>query len=757
MNIKDIVNRDIVNLENCEQEPIHIPGSIQPHGFLVAVTTDQFIIDYCSENTAEYTSIGYSLLLGRTFGNAFGIDNEKALKKYIADGLTLSSTPLTLDINEQKFLCTVHKSGDVYVVEGEPYLGEEKSLPDTYEQTRLFLKYMSETTSLRALCQAVAVGTREITGYDRVMIYRFDEQYNGEVFAEAVREDLEPFLGLHYPHTDIPVQARELYMRNLLRLIGDINYTPVPIYTIDNKEQKNLDLSLSVLRSTSPIHVQYLQNMGVGATLTISLIHNNKLWGLIACHHYSAKNLTHPVRIAAQLQGHFITSQIDVRQSNEEYDISKKTNEALEKLLSLKLTNTAASFREIVDNPQLLELCHATGVCISINNALYKAGNTPDDETMKIIIKALAKTGGNLPYSTTKLADITDVAANCCGSAAGAIYNSLSLTSNDCIVWLRGETITEVSWAGEPAKAIVKDEKGLHPRKSFDLWKEIVKCKSRAWAAAEINAAATYAHTLHKHVSFLTLTQEEEKYRKLSVVLKQNNEELENVNWISTHDLQEPLRKIQMMASRVLGGSDGMSAKNHDLVTKMNDSAHRMQTLLRDILAYSKVRNAESLFSPVDLNEQAQEAVTAMSEIIREKNAEVHVQQLPEIQGIGFLVKQLFTNLLNNSLKFSDTDRKQTITISADNFTGSFEGLEPDKQYHKITFTDTGIGFDQKFSDSIFKIFNRLHNREEYDGSGVGLALCRKIMQTHNGYIAATGRPDDGATFELYFPVEQNS
>jgi light-regulated signal transduction histidine kinase (bacteriophytochrome) len=754
MKIIDIVNKDIVNLENCEQEPIHIPGSIQPHGFLIGLTED-YTVEYCSENTAEYTGIGYSVLLGRKFNDAFGIENEKALRKYISDNLVLSSTPLTLEINDQKFLCTVHNSGDICVVEGEPYLGEEKSLPDTYEQTRLFLKYMSETTSLQALCQAVANGTRDITGYDRVMIYRFDEEYNGEVFAESKREDLEPFLGLHYPHTDIPVQARALYMRNLLRLLGDINYTPVPIYTIDNKENKNLDLSLSILRSTSPIHVQYLQNMGVGATLTISLIHNNRLWGLIACHHYSAKNLTHPVRIAAQLQGHFITSQIDVRQGNEEYEITRKTNDALEKLLSLKLTSTAESYNEIITNPQLLDICHATGVCMYIGGKLFTAGKTPDETSLKTIIKTLSKKGKYRPYHTTKLAELIENGEQYCDSAAGAIYHSLSLTTDDCIVWLRGETITEVNWAGEPAKAIIKDEKGLHPRKSFHLWKEIVKCKSRAWASAELNAAATYAHTLHKHVTYLTLAIEEEKYRKLSIVLKQNNEELENVNWISTHDLQEPLRKIQMMASRILGANDGISEKNHGLVEKMNDSAHRMHVLLKDILAYSKVRNTESLFSPVDLNEQAREAVADLSEVIADTNAEVEVQELPEIQGISFLVKQLFTNLLANSMKFSDATRKQSISIFAEKVTESFEGLEPDKQYHKITISDTGIGFEQKFAESIFKIFNRLHNREEYDGSGVGLALCRKIMQTHNGHIAAIGKPGEGAAFELYFPVVQ--
>src|SRR5690606_6704948 len=191
--------------------------------------------------------------------------------------------------------------------------------------------YMHDTHTLKELCDLVAKGTREITGYDRVMIYRFDKDYNGEVYAESKREDLEPFLGLHYPHTDIPKQARELYMQNLLRMIVDIENTPVPIYTINNNaDTQRLELSLSILRSTSPIHVQYLSNMGVGATLSISLIYQKRLWGLLACHNYSPKNITPEIRLSAQLQGHFITSQIDLRQRNEEYDLSRKIAMSLE-------------------------------------------------------------------------------------------------------------------------------------------------------------------------------------------------------------------------------------------------------------------------------------------------------------------------------------------------------------------------------------------------------------------------------------------
>ncbi|RYF86718.1 MAG: GAF domain-containing protein [Chitinophagaceae bacterium] len=211
MNIKDIVNRDVVNLDNCEQEPIHIPGSIQEHGFLLGLREDSLVIEYCSENSIDYIGLAHSELLGKSVDDIFGSDVLESLQQYINDGLMLSSSLLQLSLAGKEFLCTVHNSNGIFVVEAEPLTDEAKSGSQAYNQSARFLNYMHDTHTLKELCALVVKGTREITGYDRVMVYRFDKDYNGEVFAESVRDDLEPFLGLHYPHTDIPPQARQLY------------------------------------------------------------------------------------------------------------------------------------------------------------------------------------------------------------------------------------------------------------------------------------------------------------------------------------------------------------------------------------------------------------------------------------------------------------------------------------------------------------------------------------------------------------------
>ncbi len=752
MKIKDIVNRDLVNLTNCEFEPIHIPGSIQPHGFLIGMDSNSWKIDFCSENIVEFIPISHQNVLGQDFKTVFGEDRQVQIEAYISKNLSLPSIPLQLDFNGNLFLCTIHKSNATYILEAEPFLEASKELADVYSQTSQFLSYMNHTHTLKELCDLVARGTREITGYDRVMIYRFDKDYNGEVFAENVREDLEPFLGLHYPHTDIPAQARELYMQNLLRLIVDVGYTPIPIYTIDDgNATKNLDLSLSILRSTSPIHVQYLHNMGVEATLTISLIHQKKLWGLIACHHYSPKNLTPEIRLAAQLQGHFITSQIDIRQSNEEYDVARKSNLALEKLIALNLTPDENSFQKIIEDKALLDICNATGVAVIFNGKVFKNGLTPDENYINKLVKWIHGFTKEESFVKDKLMNFLPNAGDYCHEASGIVYHSLSIENNDCIIWFRTESLTEINWAGDPNKAIVKDVKGLYPRNSFKLYREIVKCQSKIWLQPELNAAANYAHTLQKQFSLVIISQEEEKYRKLSELLKEANSELENINWISTHDLQEPLRKIQMISSRLLSKEgEVFSEMVVNSVQRMNHSAKRMQTLLIDILKYTRIQHIDASFELVNPKTILVEVLSDLSEHIMERNAIIDIGELPEISGVAFLMKQLFSNLIQNSLKYSFPDKAPQISIQSLGILNMNE-----IPFQVLQFSDNGIGFEQEFAENIFNIFSRLHGQEHYKGSGVGLALCKKIMQVHKGFITGEGVPNEGAIFKLYFPLKQ--
>ncbi|MBS1611622.1 MAG: histidine kinase, partial [Bacteroidetes bacterium] len=308
-----------------------------------------------------------------------------------------------------------------------------------------------------------------------------------------------------------------------------------------------------------------------------------------------------------------------------------------------------------------------------------------------------------------------------------------------------------INWAGDPSKAIEKDEKGLSPRKSFALWKETVKFNSIDWKRAEINAATVFASALQKQLHVYYLTAQENKYRTLSEKLQVANNELANINWISTHDLKEPLRKIRIFASRVL--AEDINDSVRDSVTRMQNSAIRMQSLIEDILSYSKLGNMQSAFVRVDVSAMLHEIKDELYEELSEKNVSLSIDNLCEANGIPFQLHQLFTNLVSNAIKFSKPGNAATISVTCHEVSGSgIADLVPSNEYYRITVADNGIGFDAAHNESIFQLFKRLNAANEYTGTGIGLAICKKIAENHNGTIVALGKPNVGATFHVYLP-----
>ncbi|MCE6992250.1 ATP-binding protein [Dyadobacter sp. CY323] len=762
MNIKNIVNRDIVNLTNCESEPIHIPGSIQPHGFLLGVENDTYRVEFCSENTQPYIGLSPDWLLGKSLSEIFPAEQADDFGVYASASVIDAAKPFVFTIDGTSFNTTVHKSGQTIILELEPFPDGTLNLPNLYNQTRTFVSIMEKATFLTGLCQEIAHETRIITGYDRVMIYKFDEDYNGEVIAESKREDLGSFSGQKYPHTDIPAQARELYIRNPLRMIADINYTPVPILTIDkseDKSNKSLDLSLSILRSVSPMHIEYCKNMGVGATLTISLLQNGKLWGLIACHHYSPKILPHYTRLSALLQGHFLTSQIAVREVAEEFELGQQVEKSLSDSLSLLHENENFIGAQH-QSESLLNLANATGVVIFYNGVLYKSGLVPPDDELIRLLKFLSEKHLAHGIHTSSLPAIYPEGKSMTNYGAGIIYYSMSSGNHDGILWLRQERIEMVGWAGDPNKAMLPNKDGLHltPRKSFELWMEEVKDKSKPWRESELNAASRFSYALQKHINFQLIRAQEDKNRILNEELKTANKELANLNWISTHDLKEPLRKIQIFASKVLDREDpDLSSQVKDSVERMRFAAEKMQLLIEDILAYSKAGSMEKVFEQVDLNLVVKDILSELQDAINEKNAVIESDPLPVLDAVPFQVRQLFINLISNAIKFTNPESAPEIHISACLVKGieiADEKARMNQSYHRISFRDNGSGFEQEYTTRIFDIFQRLHPAHKYPGTGIGLAICKKIMENHRGFIIARSEPGNGSVFHVYFPVD---
>ncbi len=754
MKFKDILNQGIVDLKNCEDELIHIPGSIQPFGFFLGLKTSDLMIDFCSGNSFQVTGLKHEQRLGKSIELVLGQDQTTRLKNHIASLDEVINAPIRLQIVHNTFNCIVQKNSNAYMLEFEPELEEQLKASDIYQQTKQVATYIQKADTLKMLCQYVADETRAITGYDRVMIYKFDEDNNGEVYAESKVENLESWLNLHYPHTDIPIQARTLYMKNLVRIIADVDYVPVPIYTIDDGIEKNLDLSLSILRSSSPIHIQYLKNMGVAATLTISLVYQNKLWGLIACHNMAPKLISNDVRIAAQLQGHFLISQIGVRELAEEYEVAKKVNKALDDLLSGILSTDSISIDQLISEQNLLAITNASGVIILLDDVLYTSGKTPSANEIRKLTNWLQTYSPPVGISLSNLSAVYPDAKKWSNLVSGIIFHSLESGRDNCIMWCRPEVIQEVYWAGDPNEAVIKSETTLSPRNSFKAWKELKRHESSKWQKPELTAAANFVNVLQKHVHMLFLAKEELKQRTLNERLKEANAELENMYWIGSHDLKEPLRKIQMFASRIISKDDvadlGLIFSS---VSRMNDSAKRMQLLISDVLSYSRLNFVKDGFETINFNNLVKNVVEELAVELQDYNATIEYDTLPEIKGLYLLLQQLLNNLIRNSLKFSKEQTAPHIIISYQGITEFTPPGESYQKFHKINIADNGIGFDNQFKESIFNVFNRLHARDKYAGSGVGLALCRKIMKNHNGHITAEGSPGVGTAISLFFPT----
>ncbi len=760
MNIKSLLNKDSVTITNCDAEPIHIPGSIQPCGFLLGVQQEQHTITYCSENCAQYLGQPLSHILGQPLASFFKETEIAGFKIYYASENKELSQPFVFTLGDKSYNTSAHLSGQCIVLEFEPFVDDPHPLPNIYIQTRRFAYHTQRADNLVTFCRDIADETRQIIGYDRVMVYRFDADYNGEVIAESRREDLPPYLGLHYPHTDIPVQARALYLRNLVRMIPDINYTPVPLFALEEEGRpvETLDLTMSLLRSVSVMHVHYLKNMGVSATFVISLIHNDKLWGMIACHHQTPKYIPYYTRLAAHLQGIFLSSQIDVREVADAFDVVKKTDQKLQLMEEGFATRKSNIYQPAV-LLQLRELLNADGLVLLDKDAHFIDGKVPSREHIRQLTDWLFEHVAGTHFHTSRLIDHYPGAESISEHAAGLCFLALDHKARTGIIWLRSEVQKTIEWAGDPNKAVSVDEvsRAVQPRQSFESWKELVRYQSADWHKAELNAASVICASLQRHMHLADLLQEESKYRTLNGRLKKANDELANMNWISTHDLKEPLRKIQMYASVVLEKQgDQIPDTVRSNINRMQVSAARMQLLIDDLLAYTKVVNEEKKFAPIDLNLLMPELHHELAEEIQEKVAVVHwPNALPLIMGVPFQIRQVLINLISNGLKFSAPGVAPVIRVGCEEVDDStIAGIteKQGKRYHQLTVSDNGIGFNPEYRENILKIFQRLHSHQ-YPGTGVGLAICKKIAEAHNGFLEADGEEGKGATFSFYLPV----
>ena len=751
-----------LTLNNCDREPIHIPGSIQPHGMLMVLEGDDFEIVQVSSNCNQFFQLEADALLGTCLEDWFGPDEQNKLQRCLA-GEFDSVNPLPFKYATGETV--THFDGIVHrldsrkiIVELEPSeRNSSVNFFDFYRFVKAPLDRLRQTQSLDELCQTITEEIRNLCKFDRVMVYKFAQDGSGHVIAESCREELEPFLGLHYPASDIPRQAKRLYARNLLRIVPNTRYEPVCLVpSVDPKTNQPTDLSDAVLRSVSPIHLEYLGNMGVAASMSISLLQQGNLWGLIACHHSTPHQVDYEHRTIAEFIGQVAGMEVAAKEEASLLDYR------------LNLTQLQARFIQSIAQRQdlivalaqvdLLPLVGASGAVVVNGVQQIHLGQTPPKEAIPPLIDWLEETLGNdILFHSDSLSGVYSAAQSYSEKASGILALSVSKIQGIYLLWFRPEQVQNISWAGEPRKAISQDKDGnirISPRQSFARWQDLRRGQSAPWLSCELDMA------LELRTSLLgLLLRNADELATVNRELTRSNSELDAFAYIASHDLKEPLRGIYNYSSFLLEDYQEKLDKDgvHKLETLMR-LTKRMESLIDSLLHFSRLGRVELELEPTPLNGILEEVVEVLTLSRKSEGVEIKVEEgLATLNCDRIQLNELYSNLLSNAIKYNDKDPKY---IEVGQLTGpearaklESQGLAEETDSDILLYVkDNGIGIRERHLATVFRIFKRLHAPKRYGGgTGAGLTIVKKIVERHGGVVWVESIYQQGS--EFYFTL----
>jgi light-regulated signal transduction histidine kinase (bacteriophytochrome)/CheY-like chemotaxis protein len=577
-----------VNLTNCDREPIHILGSVQPFGFLLGLLSD-FTIAMASENVGDFLGSELSTLLGTPLNQTLSDEAIAAIRARVdqLSGPDAVERMFGVELQPGKppFDLAIHFSGAYLVVEGEPSVFEAGV--NSGELVRLMLGRIRKTRGLIDLAQEAARQLRVLTGFDRVMVYRFHPDGSGEVIAEVAAAGLEPFLGLHYPASDIPRQARILYQRNWLRIIADINAQPATLRSTATHSAALLDLSMSVLRSVSPIHVEYLRNMGVGASMSVSILRDGKLWGLFACHHYSPHHISFEKRTASELFGQMFSWILEGRERESDVEYETRAHKIQERLMETAATH-AHSKRAIIDfMADYRKMIACDGIAVWSEGDITLDGETPTATEVQELIGFINRTSPGRICASAEIAKVYAAGQSFRDRAAGFLAIPISRVPRDCLIFFRREVLRSVNWAGDPNKSYLEGPLGarLTPRKSFELWQETVAGQSKPWSSADLRIAEGLRVTLLEvilQLSDLAARERRSAQERQELMIAELNHRVRNILSLVrglVAQSKDNATSVEEFAS-LLGGRVQALARAHDQITNLNWAPVALRSLV---------------------------------------------------------------------------------------------------------------------------------------------------------------------------------
>ncbi|MFK8014458.1 MAG: ATP-binding protein [Gammaproteobacteria bacterium] len=725
-----------LTLDNCHREPIHRPEWVEGTGHLLAFGDDEDGALLAISDGAAQAFGCEEKELDEQGLTALPQESRAQIQALQEGGVNMNVTAGSINAKGKNRSVICHRHNGVLFLEQE--LGD--TIVVSPDQKSRYLETLRVITDLDALFQLGAEFFRDCFGFDRVMVYQFDTDNHGFVVGEAKRDDLEPFLGLHYPATDIPKPARDIFLLTRSRAIPDIELANRAV-RFTPRQQGHLDLSRCQLRAASAIHIEYLMNMGVRATMTIAIIVHGKLWGLFALHHYSAINPQFTARLDAEmLSSSFAQRLLEIEQADLEQAEHTSRATAAGFLDELRIEDQF-QLRVMRAQAPLQALCPSDGAAVvSASNVAFKSGTTPSNEALLALRDWLVTSeAGNL-FSTDDIVSETSEGALLDEYRGGVLAIRVSEITETFVLWFRAPQRQQIRWAGDPrapqmvSSVSPEGKTRVSPRQSFAKWEQEVIDRSPPWEAWTLRMAEQLRQSILKL-----------ELKHNAALVKRANDEFMQLTFAASHDLQEPLR-TQLNYLEIL--QEELEELGNDEFNMYIEGATRaivrMRDLVGDMLEYAQLgRDAE--WEEVDLDQLLQNIHTDYADALARTSGELTWSDMPIMSGDPRHLRSILQNLINNAIKYVDDGVKPQVDVSIRHHKRAFE----------LCVADNGIGIEPEHHERIFTMFARLHDRNRFKGTGIGLAITKRAVSILGGTISVESKLGGGSVFRCRFHEAQ--
>lgn len=700
---------------DCSREPIHIPGAIQPHGVLLGLDPKTNSVRFGAGSVE--TVAGRDDWIGRPLSDLLGAEIADGLKAMLADGRDQGMVGRWRSADGQDHDVATHRTGDFQIIEIEP-AGQTFSGSDLLARVETAGAAFERATSVKAACEQAATVFRALTGFDRVMIYRFLDDDAGVVVAEALAPGLPSFLNHHFPGSDIPAQARALYVRNRVRVIPDVFYEPAPLRG-DESLAEPLDMSDCALRSVSPVHLQYMRNMEVGASASVSIVRDGELWGLVACHNLKPLGISRDVRLAAAAIGQALGRQIALRDEAETYRERLRLR-GLEDEFFARIPFQGALHSSIGRHLQYMaRILHADGAAVVRGRDVIAHGSAPHPDQIKALARTLADRPGEDVLASHRLSRVLPEAEAYQAAASGVAAIVVDTDEPFVLMWFRAERIETVRWAGDPHAAVKSTTDGpLSPRASFDAWAETVRGQSARWTLAEREALSRMRQTIFD-------LRGQRQLRRLNAALAQTVSDKERLLEQQDYLLREVNHRVQnslTMVSSFLALQ--MRGTGEDTAAALDEARRRISAVG---LVHQRLYRADQ-FETIDLARYFGELLEEMGQSMGREWAEGLTLDLAPVMietGRAVNLGLILTELVINAQKYAYGGQPGPIAVTLSEARGRL----------KLTVADQGEG-----------------DSDVIKGGGFGSRMIQGLVQQLEGELAR--KPGDpGLVVTVSAPV----